>query len=205
MMVLACMHQHSMVFGGTQAKLRMNMRRGTTKAVCGVQTLSSMPDRTAVPAETLGLGSEFPAEVLPTSPSTSPDKSAIIARIAKAKQYSKGLPSQTRQLSTESLVPSPVPSQPPDWGAVASFLDSGGKRSEVSDTVKGRAPDGSDVADGDGVAIAAELARAARFEAAKDKMSDELSPLDTDNTSYVSMIMSATQVWMLLSLLLLLF
>lgn len=32
-----------------------------------------------------------------------------------------------------------------------------------------------------------------RFEAAKDKMSDEYSPLDTDNKAFVAMMLNATQ------------
>jgi hypothetical protein len=78
-----------------------------------------------------------------------------------------------------------------DWGAVASFLDSGGKSGAadsdglITGGAAGGTPSGPE-------ADAAAEQRAARFEAAKDK-SEEYSPMDTDNAQFVSMMQSATQ------------
>lgn len=103
--------------------------------------------------------------------------------------------------------PPPRPA-PTDWGAMAAFLDSGGKASsssvaaaavqgsswpaDTSTSGDNNSPNGiisnSDAAD---TADAAEAQRRSRFEAARNKMSDEYEEPDAE---VVSVIQNATQV-----------
>ncbi|KAL6757912.1 hypothetical protein V8C86DRAFT_2613023 [Haematococcus lacustris] len=147
---------------------------------------------------------------------TSPDKAALLARIARAKQYKQSSSSSSSSSGTnstvESLNSSPPPAAPPnrdsapstrpptDWGAMAAFLDAGGRPGPQSVTAGGsstsagqEAPSLGGLAPGPPSLLpedqqaeaAAALQRARRFEGSWDKLSEEPSPADTDISQLV--------------------